>query len=467
MHRGLPDPVLAALGATAIPPGAVGLFVQAVDQPLPLLALNAEQRFTLASTAKIVTTLAALDLLGPGYSWRTEARLAGELVEGHLDGDLLIVGGGNARLRSDDLLHWFAQLQARGLRSIGGNIVLDRLAFRIDEKDQTSVPRPGPDRPHHSWPDALSLNDGVLRLTVEPASGRLAGLALQPPVADVTVVNEVQMGRGCVAQPAWSGESGAEGRRLLRVTGQWGRACGHGSLPLALMSDGDLTARSVEALWRLAGGELAGRAIERAVGDPGAGMTPSGARGRHAQVVGAPFAVHQSERLPQLMRDINKRSDNMAARALMLSLSAGFPRQAASPAAARERVEQWLRTRGIAAGDIEIDSGSGLSRAERGKPRAMVQLLRQAWHDRHARSFVDSLPIAGVDGTFANRLRAGPATGRASLKTGSLLDVRSIAGYVRARNGRVYAVAALVNHADAPAGTAVLDALVEWLVEVP
>ena len=460
---------MAALDATGIPAGALGLFVQAVDQPLPLLALNAERKFALASTAKVVTTLAALDLLGPSYSWRTEARLAGELVDGRLEGDLLIVGGGNARLRSEDLLQWFGQLQSRGLRSISGDIVLDRLAFQVSERDQALVPRPGPDRPHHSWPNALSLNDGVLRLNVAPAAGRLAGLSLQPPLADVTVVNEVQMGRGCVAQPEWSADAAPDGQRLLRVKGQWGRACGRGSLPFALMSDGDLTARAVEALWLQAGGELTGRVVERPAPDPHGGVpaaSDGGGRSSAGEPVGLPFAVHESVRLPQLIREINKTSDNMASRALMLSLSAGFPRRSASPAAARERVEQWLRTRGIAPGDIDLDNGSGLSRAERAKPRAMVQLLRQAWHDRHARTFVDSLPIAGVDGTIANRLRAGPATGRAYLKTGSLLDVRAIAGYVRARNGRVYVVSALINHPDAPAGTAVLDALVEWLVEV-
>ena len=467
IHAGLPDPVVAALDAAGIPAGALGVFVQAVDQPLPLLALNAERKFALASTAKVVTTLAALDLLGPTYSWRTEARLAGELVDGRLQGDLLIVGGGNARLRSEDLLQWFGQLQSRGLRSISGDIVLDRLAFHVTEKDQALVPRPGPDRPHHSWPDALSLNDGVLRLNVAPAAGGLAGLSLQPPLAAVTVVNEVQMGRGCVAQPEWSADASPDGRRLLRVKGQWGRACGRGSLPFALLSEGDLTARAVEALWLQAGGELSGRVVERSTPEGGIATAAAGkTRPVGGDVIAPPFAVHESVRLPQLIREINKTSDNMAARALMLSMSSGFPRRAANPAAARERVEQWLRTRGVAPGDVEVDNGSGLSRAERAKPRAMVHLLRQAWHDRHARTFVDSLPIAGVDGTIANRMRAGPATGRAHLKTGSLLDVRAIAGYVRARDGRVYAVSALINHPDAPAGTAVLDALVEWLVEV-
>ncbi len=462
MHRGLPDEVVKALGQFGIPVGNIGLFVQAVDQPLPLLALNAEQPFMLASTAKVVTTLAAMDLLGPAYRWRTEAHLHGTLVDGRLDGDLAIVGGGNARLSSDDLLQWFTRLQAEGLREISGNIVLDRFAFQINERDQALAPRPGPDRPHHSWPDALSLNDGVLRLQVQSAPGRLASVSLVPPLADVTVVNQVGMGRGCAAQVAWGTAEADDGQRQLRVTGQWGPACGQHSVRFALMSDADMTARAVGALWVQAGGVLGGRVLDRPAAADGKPPAPESVRDERG-VLKPPYAIHLSDPLPVLVREINKYSDNMASRALMLSLSPDFPMKAATPAGARARMQQWMRTRGLPVGDIEVDTGSGLSRAERGKPRAMVQLLRQTWHDRNAKLFVDSLPIAGVDGTIANRLKDGPATGKAFLKTGSLLDVRAIAGYVRGKSGRVYAVSAIINHPDAPAGTAVLDALVEWL----
>lgn len=474
MFPGLPDPVVKAMGEAGIPVGALGLFVQAVDRPLPLLALNAEEPYLLASTAKVVTTLAAFDLLGPAYRWRTEAYLNGSLQDGRLDGDLVIVGGGNARLGTDDLLAWFSQMQAQGLREIAGHIVVDRLAFQISERDQAAAPRPGPDRPHHSWPDALSLNDGVLRLQVQPAAGQRAQLSLMPPLADVTVVNQIGKGRGCAAQAVWDPTEGDQGPRQLRVTGQWGAGCGPHSLRFALMSDANLTARAIAALWKQAGGVLEGRVVDLAppasaasassAASPSASPSASSAPLRDERgLARPPFAVHWSDKLPELVREINKQSDNMAARALMLSLSPGFPSQPATPAAARQRMQQWMRTRGLPPGDIEVDTGSGLSRAERGKPRAMVQLLRQAWHDRHARLFIDSLPIAGVDGTLSNRLQNGPAMGRAFLKTGSLIDVRALAGYVTGRKGRSFAVAAVINHPDAPAGINVLDALVEWL----
>ena len=462
LHRGLPDGLVKIMGELNLPLGSVGLFVQAVDQALPLLALNAEQPFMLASTTKVVTTLAAMDILGPAYRWRTDAYAQGPLDNGRLDGDLVIVGGGNARLSTDDLQQWFTAIQAQGLREIVGNIVLDRFAFQLTEQDQSLAPRPGPDRPHHSWPDALSLNDGVLRVQMQPTPGKAAALSLVPPLADVALVNQLSPGAGCSAQATWGKEETEAGLRQLRVTGKWGPGCGPHSLRFALLSDSDLTARAVGALWAQAGGVLGGRVVDRPAPRQGDSSWADQLRDDRG-VSKPPYSMHLSERLPQLIRDINKHSDNMAARALMLTMSPGFPGKAATPAAARQRMQQWMRTRGLPPGDIDIDNGSGLSRAERGKPRAMVQLLRQAWHDRNGKLFVDSLPIAGVDGTIQGRLQNSPATGRAFLKTGSLLDVRAIAGYVRGSGGRVYAVSALINHPDAPAATKLLDALVEWL----
>ena len=165
-----------------------------------------------------------------------------------------------------------------------------------------------------------------------------------------------------------------------------------------------------------------------------------------------------------LIREINKTSNNLAARKLMLSLglaSTAAPRGALR--SAQDRVHGWLRSEGVAEGDLRIDVGSGQSRAERGTPHAMVQLLHKAWRDGSSQVFIDSLPIAGVDGTLVHRMRSGLATGQAYLKTGTLSDTRALAGYVRAKSGKVYAVAALVNHADAGRATPALDAFIEWV----
>ena len=131
--------------------------------------------------------------------------------------------------------------------------------------------------------------------------------------------------------------------------------------------------------------------------------------------------------------------------------------------AAQERMRGWLRTQGLHDGDITVVLGSGQSRAERGKPRALVDLLRNAWRSADSQTLVDSLPIAGVDGTLIHRMTSGAATGQAYLKTGTLSDTRALAGYVRAKSGRVYAVSMIVTDPAAAKGTPALDSLVEWV----
>ena len=455
----LPEPVAAAMQRAGLPLESLGFYAQAVDAPRALVALNAEQPYVLASTTKIVTSLAALDLLGAGYRWQTQAVVRGTLKDGRLEGDLVIVGGGDATLGAAELGRWFAQLQANGVREITGDIVIDRLAFRLTDADHRNTPRPAPDRPHHAWPNALSVGDGVLRVRMDASGGRGGGLALSPPLADVTVRNETTPGRRCDARAEFAG---GDGRLELHVKGSWTAACGERAVPVALMTDADLAARAIAALWKGQGGVLHGRVVERSAEGAAPQLVRTAANA--AAPAAAPLASLASPRLPQLLKQINKTSDNLASRQLLLTLAPGFPKVPATLLAARKRVHEWLRSRGIAEGDIEVDNGSGLARTERGKPRAMVSLLRKAWSGRDARSFVESLPIAGVDGTLANRLRGGAAMGRAQLKTGTLDDARALAGYVRANSGTVYAVAAMLNHPSASAGSPALDALIEWLV---
>lgn len=440
----------------------MGVQVQEVEgRSRVLAALNAELPYQLASTAKVVTSYAALDLLGAQYRWRTYAFINGTLNKGRLVGDLLIVGGGNARLRSTELRAWFKRMQTEGLTEVTGNIVLDRFAFRLQDGDFANTPPPAPDRPHHSRPDAFTLDEGVLQVTVHSGPRGKQSISLSPPMANLQVVNEL----GNIGCTAWALPASAPGPAksdpavpTLAVRGQWGPGCGSRELVLAPLSHEEFTVRAVEGLWREAGGRLKGKVIDKQRPDRES-LLPLDAAGEPQ----LPFSVHLSEALPQVIREINKTSDNMAARNLMLSLVRGFPTRAATMVEARQRVDGWLQRQGFQPGDISLENGSGLSRAERGKPRAMVQLLRNAWASQQSQAFIDSLPIAGIDGTLAHRMTNGKATGAAFLKTGTLLDTRALAGYVKAVSGKTYAVAALVNHPEAQRALPSLDGLIEWI----
>lgn len=459
---GVPGPVAGAIGASGLPLRSFGFYAREVGgSERTLAALNADTPYTMASTTKVVTSLAALDLLGPYYRWRTSAYAMGPIVRGRLLGDLLIVGGGNAQLTSSELQAWFTRMREQGLEDIQGDIVLDRFAFDLSDADHLHTPAQSAYQPRHVWPAALTLDEGRLGITVAAARGaRRVGLSLKPELSDVTLINRVASGAGCEVSARWDESAdGPGGVARIVVRGSWSAACGTRTVEFIPPPHSGYAARALPAMWAKAGGILRGRVVasDKPLGDK---ALPTGPDGEALQ----PLSFQRSKPLPELVRDINKTSDNMAARNLMLSLSPGFPERPATLAGAQKIMRMWLRDQGIADGDIEVENGSGLSHSERAKPRALVELLRKGWHADQSEAFLDSLPVAGVDGTLANRLVGGKAQGRAFLKTGTLNDTCALAGYVRALSGRLYAVSAMVNHAGgAAAGRPALDAFIEWV----
>ena len=443
------------LRASGLPLASFGAFVRPVDDASPLVAVNPESSYAMASTTKVVTSLAALDLLGVNFRWRTFAFLRGALVDGTLLGDLLIVGGGDARLTSTELRDWFAKLRAQGLRRIAGNIVLDRYAFDLNEGDFANTPPPSTGRAYHVRPDAFAIDEGLLHVGVDPARGARAAVTLEPPLAGVRIVNKVAMRGGCDASARLVDD--AAGSRL-DVQGSWAPSCGHRELVLVPETPAVFTTRALAGLWAEAGGTLSGTVVERAR-QVGASLIPTGPDGRQQ----LPWAVHLSDPLPVVLHDMNKSSNNVTARHLMLALSRGFPLRAATLPDAQARMHEWLGRQGLAAGDVQVENGSGLSRGERAKPRALAHLLANAWHAPGRREFLMSLPVAGMDGTLQHRMQGTAAEGHAFLKTGTLDDTRALAGYVQAASGKMFAVALMVNHPDAARATPALDRFIAWI----
>jgi serine-type D-Ala-D-Ala carboxypeptidase/endopeptidase (penicillin-binding protein 4) len=491
--RSLPPQVTQRLTAAGVPLSSFGVYAKPVDGEAAavMASVNAEHPFVMASTTKLVTSVAALELLGPAYEWRTRAFATAPVRAGRLQGDLVIVGG-SAGLTPGELERWFRQMRSEGLTSIAGNIVMEHVAFLHESNEwrETVEVRAEPEPEPVPTPVAAQMRRGApgsLVVTVSPSKGPRAIVTVNPRPAGASIVNDVSMGEGCVAFAVW--ETPDEGGPpQLAVRGSWDPSCGKRDVAavrapasVKLVQDAPqqpmpglrlpaVTAPAptlpaapqiVAGLWREAGGRIAGRVIE----------TPrwSGSERLRSQ---APWSSQIAVPLAEVLREMNKTSNNLAARGLLLSLAEGGSMmkkvgfgsgEAARLRDAQARVHEWLRSQGFADDDIRVDVGSGQSRAERGKPRAMVQLLTKAWRGASAKPLVDSLPIAGVDGTLAHRMLKGPATGQAFLKTGTLSDTRALAGYVKGKSGQVYAVAMMVNHPRAAMVTPALDAFIEWL----
>ena len=221
----VPPAVADAILASGLSPKSFGMFAQEVEGNRTLVKLNEEQPYTMASTTKIVTSLAALDLLGPYYRWHTSAYAMGPLVNGTLHGDLLIVGGGNAQLTSPELQAWFGRMREQGLQEIEGDIVLDRFAFLLSAADHAHTPVQSADHPRHVWPDAMTLDEGLLSVSLQPAKNGMPLLALRPALSDVRIVNQVTTGGGCDASARWENKRNGEADVVVR--GNWGVGCGN------------------------------------------------------------------------------------------------------------------------------------------------------------------------------------------------------------------------------------------------
>ncbi|MGN6390498.1 MAG: D-alanyl-D-alanine carboxypeptidase/D-alanyl-D-alanine endopeptidase [Burkholderiaceae bacterium] len=440
--------MLQALRQAGIPADAAGIYVGEVDGGRPLIEANAAQPLNPASTMKLVTSEAALDLLGPAYAWTTRAYAAGPLVDGVLDGDLVIQGGGDPKLVLESFWLFLRELREKGVREIRGDLVLDRSLFAPAPHDATAFDG-DPTRPYNAGPDALLLNYRSVRLHFLPdPAARTVRVAVDPPMAGYPVAAPVLAGGPC---SDWREKIGLDMDDAgIRFGGGYPASCGEKTWYVHVWRSS--TAAYVGAVFRRMWSDLGGR-LDGAVRD---GALPPGA---------TLLVEHLSPPLPEVLRDINNFSNNVMARQLLLTIAADVLKQPATEESGARLVRTWLAGKGIEAPELVIDNGAGLSRAARISAATLGRLLMAAWRSPTMPEFVSSLPLVGYDGTMRQRLKNSDAAGRGHVKTGSLEGVRAIAGYVEAVSGRRYAVVFLVNHPDAARAQAAQDALLRWVVE--
>ena len=426
---GLPPNVLQALKAAQIPAASVAVVVQPVDAAQPLVAHNAAQAMNPASVMKLVTTYAALDLLGPAWTWKTTAWVDTAAVNGVLSGNLYLKGSGDPRFAIEHLWGLLRQLRVRGIQQINGDVVLDRTVFDVPAIDPGAFDDK-PMRPYNVGPDGLLINLRALRFTLLADNGK-PRLLMETPSDGLRVDNQLRAGEGGCGSN-WKDFISIRlipennGNRL-EFTGTYSPLCGEKALNLAPLPADGQAGGLIRALWKELGGTLGGQVR--------GGTVPVGSR---------LIATHESPPLADTVRDINKYSNNVMARQVYLTL--GNESAPATAERARQRIADWLNARGLRFAELEIENGSGLSRSERISADSLNRLLLDAWKNPVMPEFVSSLPIVGIDGTMKKRLNGSEATGRAHIKTGTLDSVKTAAGYALDARGRRYAVTFLINH---------------------
>jgi D-alanyl-D-alanine carboxypeptidase/D-alanyl-D-alanine-endopeptidase (penicillin-binding protein 4) len=439
-----PPEVNAALKEAGIPARSVAIIVQGVDAEQPLISANAKQAMNPASAMKLVTTYAALELLGPAYTWRTEALSETTAVGGRLDGDLYLRGSGDPRLALEQFWLLLRQLRARGIGEIGGDLLLDRSAFALPPHDPAEFDNE-PLRPYNAGPDALLVNLKSLRLTLQPDPGRKTVTVIsETPSEGLRIANRLTLTNDACGD--WREKlKPTVNSDTIELNGSLAAACGEKALNLSPWPADAQVERMFRSLWRELGGTLRGQVRD--------GKTPVG-----AQVI----AAQDSPALGEVVREINKYSNNVMARQLFLTLAAERP---ATPEAARRRIRAWLEEKKLKLPELVLDNGSGLSRSERISAEGLSQLLLAAWQSPVMPELMSSLPLAGVDGTLKKRLGDSSASGRAHLKTGYLEGVRAIAGYVLDTSGKRWVVVCLINDPRAKLGKPAMDALLRWVAD--
>jgi D-alanyl-D-alanine carboxypeptidase/D-alanyl-D-alanine-endopeptidase (penicillin-binding protein 4) len=448
----LPAPVAQALSRAGIPQSAVGLYVQQVDAPRPTAIFNPTTPMNPASVMKLVTTFAALELLGPAYTWKTEAYLLGRLQGDVLDGDLLLKGYGDPKLTVENFWLFLRSLRARGLREVRGDLVLDRSFFDAGEHDPTKFDGEGL-RPYNVGADALLVNYKAVRFTFLPneAAGTV-NVVPEPRLAQLEVAASVALRDGACGD--WRAglkydlqQDGAAARAVF--SGAMPASCGERAWHLAPLPHDRYVLGIFKSLWQELGGTLSGGVRD--------GRAPAGAK---------PFAQFESPAAAEVLRDMNKFSNNVMARQVFLTLSAETLRLPGRYDRSARTVKSWLEARKLDFPELSIENGSGLSRSDRISAGSMGRLLVAAFHSAVMPEFIATMPLVAYDGTMRRRMKLEPVAGQAHVKGGSLNDVRTTAGYVLDRNGNRHAVAFFVNHPAAHASQPAQDAALKWVHDV-
>ncbi|MBA3022470.1 MAG: D-alanyl-D-alanine carboxypeptidase/D-alanyl-D-alanine-endopeptidase [Sideroxydans sp.] len=458
----LPVSVTQELEKAGIPTSAVSIVVREVGHQNSLIDLNAQRAMNPASNMKLLTTYAGLDLLGPAYTWKTEAYLDGELSDGELYGDLILKGYGDPKFTIEQFWLWLSDLRARGLRDIKGDLVLDRSYFDLQPHDPAEFDN-DPLRAYNVGPDALLLNFNIVRLRYLP-NGEALNVVSLPPISGFSLENQLAPTSGKFNCSDWDGRLSVQpGGDSVVLQGDYPIECGEREQSLSVMPHTRYVEAVFRAIWQELGGTLNGIQREGTVA-PSARL----------------FSTHRSEPLITVIRDINKYSNNVMARQLFLTLGETLPLEnepgdmpavfSGSETSRRMGIERsifamqnWLTRTGMDFKELVLENGAGLSRIERISAAHMAQLLEHAAENPFSAELRSSLPILGVDGSVQQRLSDSPAARHAHLKTGTLEGVKTLAGYVRSKRNKDWVVVFFINHPNAKHGQDAQDALVEWL----
>ena len=444
----LPKPVRQILARHGLPENSLSLYIQEYDASQPLLSINSDTPRTPASVIKLLTTYAGLQLLAPNYTWETSIYFNGKIKNGTLNGDLIIKGGGDPLLVKETFWHLLFTLRNRGLTHINGDLLIDDGLF----KPETASPADFDNRPYRVYntlPHPALLNFRAHQFHFVPMKNKVHIYA-DPPASNLQIKNRLQLVNGpCRGKHSHINFKVSRQSSLTTVEfkDKYPYRCGSQNLLRAVLTNDDYIFGVFKSLWEGMGGTISGKLGKTSIG------------------ASSPFYTVPSKPLREIIVHINKLSNNVMARQLLLTI--GKEKFAVgSKIAGRRVISDWLNEIGIPARELVIENGSGLSRKARISARTLAEILRHALNSRYQPEFFASLPLLGMDGTMKKRLSGGKVPpGSARIKTGIINNVRAMAGYVTSKSNKNYILVSLQNHKNIHrgTGTSVQDEILLWL----
>jgi len=450
-QQDLPIPIKNALNYRRVPEHTLSVYVESLHTGEVVLSWNEAEPRNPASVEKMLTTLVALDTLGPAYTWKTDVHLLGEVTDGVLDGDLLLKGYGDPYLVTERFWLLLRRIRQSGISAINGDLLIDDSHFDVGNYDPAAFDRE-PLRAYNVAPNAMLTNFKVVRYHFEPdvASSRVK-VQLDPSLDNILIVNQLRVANGsCRGYQRGITITPNEDVSRITFSGRFPSGCKFYSMDRTVLSHNAFTYGLFRSLWQESGGLISGE-WKNVV----------------AQEDLEPAFSFESLPLSDIITKVNKHSNNVMARQLLYTLGAEAFGPPGTEAAGRKVVRQWLADKGMDFAELRLDNGAGLSRESSMTARHLADLLRYAYQSAYMPEYLSSLSLSGMDGTLSRRFRNGVLTGMAHMKTGSLDHVSSMAGFFQARSGNRYIVVMLHNHTDIHRGPGeeVQEALLRWLYE--
>jgi D-alanyl-D-alanine carboxypeptidase/D-alanyl-D-alanine-endopeptidase (penicillin-binding protein 4) len=435
--------------------GRWGVAVMSLEDGSLIYQHNSDSRFIPASNTKLFTTAAALEKLGPDYSYQTEIYACGPIDSfGLLNGDLLIKGSGDPTISDLYILEeWADNIKTMGITEISGDVIGDQGDF-IPEKLVSIIPRSANKlvRPKKrlAWRlSGLSFRENVVVVTLKGGKvGKPLTVITDPPMAvNIKNLSRTIAGSYSTVNKKIKNKDGTYTTKTRRVYNN-GKAYASfdgttlkitGKLAAGASKKFTFIAKEPENHFARIFCELLKERGIRISGNARASQEQIPVRENNTSLL----YVHYSEPLSEIIKIINKKSHNLYAESLLQTIGAevdGEGSREKGSSAERDIISQ------MGLGQVDLFDGCGLSRQNEVSPLQVVNLLKYMHEQPYWDVFYKSLAIGGIDGTLEGRFSQPDFCGRVYAKTGSIGGVSALSGYLTAKNGKMFAFSIMVNN---------------------